>query len=162
MKETSCCSQGVEEAVYEHGRIAWTGSTIWPAAVSLARHLTGLTQDWARTSVCELGAGCGLCGLATVALGAKRVVLTDLELRMCQRNADANFHGADRERVRVQELHWGKGGNGVRGCAGWRQAGFDMIIGAPQTYVDETLPCCRFLTTAMQFKPIVLTRIRRI
>jgi hypothetical protein len=132
-----CVPQGMDEAVYEHGRIAWTGSTIWAAAVPLARHLTGLTtQDWASTSVCELGAGCALPGLAAVALGAKRVVLTDLELRMCQRNADTNFHGADRERVCVQELHWGRDGDKGRGCGLCGHEGFDMIIGAPQTQMS--------------------------
>lgn len=49
------------EAIYEHGTIAWTGSTIWAAAVPLARHLTSLDvrtmtgKDWDKTSVCELG-----------------------------------------------------------------------------------------------------------
>lgn len=109
---------------------------MWAAAVPLARHLGGLAQDWASTSVCELGAGCGLCGLAAVALGAKRVVLTDLELKMCQRNADANFHGADRDRVCVRELHWGRGGNGGKRCCGGlcTHEGFDMIIGSDLIY----------------------------
>lgn len=79
---------------------------------------------------CEIGrAGCGLCGLAAAALGARQVILTDLELRMCQANADANFSGSDRQRIRVQELHWGKNGAGGKGCSGLRGAGFDIILG---------------------------------
>ena len=49
------------DGIYEHGTIAWTGSTIWAAAEPLARHLTRLDvrtmtgKDWGKTSVCELG-----------------------------------------------------------------------------------------------------------
>ena len=52
---------GYSEGIYEHGTIAWTGSTIWAAAVPLARHLISLDvrvmtgKDWEGTSVCELG-----------------------------------------------------------------------------------------------------------
>lgn len=50
-----CSTDPATEIVYEHGRVVWTGSTVWAAAVPLARHLTSLEQDWTRTTVCELG-----------------------------------------------------------------------------------------------------------
>lgn len=182
---------GVAQTARKPGAMAWTGATVWGAAVPLARHLTGLDQDWGSTSVCELGcapgaslvsqplaaqprhytrlrpldygtvstclafvpspdvpgltgapcavlrsrrAGCGLCGLAALALGAKRVVLTDLQLRMCEHNADVNFSGADRKRLHVQELRWGRDGAGGAGCRGLRGSGFDVILGSDLIY----------------------------
>ena len=82
-------------------------------------------------------AGCGLCGLTAAALGAQLVVLTDLELRMCTHNADANFSGYDRKRVRVQELHWGADGAGSKGCGGLRGSGFDIILGVHYISVPD-------------------------
>merc|ERR1712203_831739 len=69
-----------------------TGAQVWPAAVALANYFAdctaaaAATSDSARSardclagrSVLELGAGAGLVGLAASALGARRVLLTDV------------------------------------------------------------------------------------
>ena len=67
---------------------AYTASRVWPASAELALHV-GVVRG---RSVVELGAGAGLAGLASAALGAARVVLTDLaeNLPLLQRNAARN------------------------------------------------------------------------
>jgi len=67
---------------------AYTASRVWPASAELALHV-GVVRG---RSVVELGAGAGLAGLACAALGAGRVVLTDLaeNLPLLQRNAARN------------------------------------------------------------------------
>ena len=118
----------------EDSGIAWTGGTVWGAAIPLARHLTQLELDWGATSVCELGAGCGLCGLVAVALGAKRVLLTDRVLRMLTHNADANFNGEDRKRINVQNLEWGSSGGAGSAGRARAGAGFDLVVGSDLIY----------------------------
>jgi len=57
-----------------------TGQQIWPAAEALANYFEKDTRDApADRNILELGAGMGLVGLAALALGAKKVVLTDVE-----------------------------------------------------------------------------------
>ena len=68
---------------------AYTASRVWPASAELALHMAEIVPG---KSVLELGAGAGLAGLASAALGAARVVLTDLaeNLPLLQRNAARN------------------------------------------------------------------------
>ena len=93
----------------EAGRQTWTGGTVWDAGRVLAAQLEGgqLGIDWQSARVCELGTGCGLVGLTAAAMGAKEVWLTDHVLHVAKHNADANFSGADRRRIKLQRLAWG-------------------------------------------------------
>lgn len=80
-----------------------TGSSVWDAAIVLAKflELSGKARDCA---VLELGAGTGLCGLVASALGARSVVLTDLQacLPLLRDNAQPFPN------VRVEALPWGR------------------------------------------------------
>jgi len=80
-----------------------TGATVWDGAVFLVRYLEFLASQEQQTrpehtitvrgkNVVELGSGCGLVGIAAAALGAARVVLTDLPYcsRLCEANIEAN------------------------------------------------------------------------
>ena len=79
---------------------AYTASRVWPASSELALHVANVVRG---KRVVELGAGAGLAGLASAALGAARVVLTDLaeNLPLLQRNAARN--GLD---VSVAAFDW--------------------------------------------------------
>lgn len=91
-----------------------TGFQIWPAAHSI---LSFFQEEelkkpgtWRGKRVLELGAGCGLAGLAISALGG-HVTLTDLPivLRLLQSNAEANASAVARAggTVAVAPLAWG-------------------------------------------------------
>lgn len=88
---------------------ALTGSWIWDSALILAEWMANQAQldfTFQGKTAIELGAGAGLPGLAAALLGAKRVVLTDIETLLpgLVRNVEANGFG---DRVEVRELVWG-------------------------------------------------------
>jgi predicted nicotinamide N-methyase len=59
---------------------------VWPASIVLTEFIARHQHEYVRgKSVVELGAGTGLCGLAAaVQLGARSVVLTDCDSRVCR------------------------------------------------------------------------------
>lgn len=74
-----------------------TGGTVWPAAHVLARYLErrawpGGIGDMRGLRVLELGAGTACASVVCAALGASRVVATDLAevIWLCAKNASAN------------------------------------------------------------------------
>ena len=85
----------------------WTGGTVWDSGTILSSYLrTFAAEFWADASVVELGCGTGLVGLTAAALGAKMCCVTDQVLHLARWNADRNFQGAGRERVKLHELQW--------------------------------------------------------
>lgn len=87
------------------------GGAVWPSAASLCRWLRGSAEAIRGTSVLELGAGTGACGLYAACLGATRVTLTEGSSRL-QRLISSNIE-ANRPllpagtHVEHQRLLWG-------------------------------------------------------
>ena len=71
---------------------AGTAINVWDGAIVLARLFEAEPQRVQGLTVLELGAGCGLAGIAASVLGAQQVVLTDLPSAVprLRRNIDAN------------------------------------------------------------------------
>ena len=70
---------------------AGTGVNVWDGALLLAHYLDKQLPNLVRNKrVLELGAGCGLVGMAAGVLGARQVLLTDLEYAIpnMQENVD--------------------------------------------------------------------------
>eukprot|EP00662_Eupelagonemidae_sp_cell21_P018896 gene18896-59638_t len=63
-----------EVTVQQDARVEGTGGVVWETSYALALHLAPDVRPG--TAVLELGAGCGLCGIALAAVGA-RVVVTE-------------------------------------------------------------------------------------
>ncbi|XP_048319505.2 uncharacterized protein LOC125418865 [Ziziphus jujuba] len=106
-----------------------TGSWIWDSALVLTEWMAEQAQldfTFQDKTVIELGAGVGLPGLAAALLGAKRVVLTDIETLLpgLVRNVEANGFG---DRVEVRELVWGSDESEVSGL-GELGGEFDLVL----------------------------------
>mmetsp|Transcript_27789 Transcript_27789/g.84830 ORF Transcript_27789/g.84830 Transcript_27789/m.84830 type:complete len:246 (+) Transcript_27789:113-850(+) len=69
--------------------VSGTSSVIWPVALLLAKHLCDHPELVRGKACIELGAGIGIVGMVAAALGASRVVVTDLPEAMpiLERNA---------------------------------------------------------------------------
>ena len=93
--------------------VTGTAGEVWPAAVALCAWLSAHAQSVRGKRVLELGAGMGACGLFAAALGATRVLITDLAYESatyreaCQANIDANRRlFAAGARVEMAALSW--------------------------------------------------------
>jgi len=83
----------------------------WPAGQMLSEHIAATPDSVAGKQVLELGAGCGLAGMAAAKAGAKMVLLTDIEsglANLCN-NIKANEEAGNIQRglARAQVLEWG-------------------------------------------------------
>ena len=98
-------ADGVEDAAI--------AQEVWPCAAMLCRWLARHEDEIRGSSVLELGAGTGVCGLYAAALGASRVLLTDGAYvseacrELCQHNIDANRQLCDGARIELAPLVWG-------------------------------------------------------
>ncbi|RHY92881.1 hypothetical protein DYB35_000504 [Aphanomyces astaci] len=113
-------------------RVDGMGGEVWPGAHVLCAHLEThvVALDILRASVLELGAGCGLCGLVTSALGAQHVVLSDEYPDLLQLNIDLNKDWLQRP-VEVRELEWGQRHHVPVDMT------FDIILGSEITQVGR-------------------------
>lgn len=69
-----------------------TGLNVWDGSLLLARYLEKRPEIVKNKTVLELGSGCGLIGIASGVLGAKKVTMTDLQysLPLMQENVERN------------------------------------------------------------------------
>eukprot|EP00397_Hematodinium_sp_SG-2012_P050551 GEMP01058804.1.p1 GENE.GEMP01058804.1~~GEMP01058804.1.p1 ORF type:complete len:259 (+),score=60.07 GEMP01058804.1:91-867(+) len=87
----------------EDKELADTGDVVWDGSIALAKALE--YHDAVRgCTVLELGAGCGLTGMAARLLGASRVILTDLEY--CLDNMKRNCAVNELTNVEARKLDW--------------------------------------------------------
>jgi predicted nicotinamide N-methyase len=114
-----------------------SGQYLWPAASFGANYIT---EDWKALQaphVLELGAGCGLTGIAAGRLpNVETVTLTDYDngsLGLLRENAAANIEG--HVRVNVQFLEWGSGHYADIVI----ENGFGLILGSDLLYCSEVV-----------------------
>jgi len=109
-----------------------TGQIVWPVSRLVAQYLAsgpGVAASLRGARVLELGAGCGLCGVAAAFLGAAEVVLTDNEpevLAVLAKNAERPVPGGCA--LRVREFNWGDG------AAAAELGTFPFLLGADVIY----------------------------
>jgi len=115
-----------------------TGQIVWPVSRLVAQYLAcgpGVAAALRGARVLELGAGCGLCGVAAAALGAAEVVLTDNEpevLVVLEKNARRTPAGGGA--LRVAEFNWGDG------AAAAALGTFPVLLGADVIYWSHCVP----------------------
>ena len=133
-------------------------SSVWDSAIVLAKHVEKRPELFRGKRVVELGAGCGLVSAVLLAVGASRVVATDLpeNLELLRGNVRANAAacGAAEEEdgtstaaeeedgtstaapttptFAVKALRWGEDAASALGET------FDVVVAADCMYVEET------------------------
>jgi len=116
-----------------------TGQIVWGVSVLLAQYVAfaARAEALAAGEVLELGAGCGLAGLAAAALGAREVVLTDNEpevLALLARSA-ARYPAA-----RVLELCWGDAASHAALAAATGRQAYSLVLGADVIFWSHAVP----------------------
>ncbi|KAJ1462811.1 putative methyltransferase-domain-containing protein [Pelagophyceae sp. CCMP2097] len=103
-----------------------SGGTVWDAAILLAHWLAERPQLVSNRGVLEVGAGCGVVGLACARLGARYVALTDFEPKIvdCLRESSARDDCCD---AFVLDFRSPKA----------LFADFDMIVGSECVYYES-------------------------
>jgi len=123
---------------------------VWDSAIVLAKYVEKHPEMFRGLRVCELGAGCGLVSAALVAVGASRVVATDLgeNLQLLRENLETNCGGGGSGSGAsagadagggtmtwdVRELIWGQDAATALGET------FDLVVATDCMYIVEAVP----------------------
>jgi predicted nicotinamide N-methyase len=126
----------VIKQAYAWASVDTVGLTVWDASLVLAKYLELRGCEALKDLfVVELGAGCGVAGIAAAMLGA-RVMLTDWEIVMplLRQNAELNSPIC-RHSISTRLLRWTRSEDlqGLEGKA-------DLIIGSDLFYQRESIP----------------------
>ena len=101
------CVGGLEIVIAQRPEMG-IGWMLWDAAQHLVDHIASNPASVAHRGVMELGSGCGLCGMAAAALGARSVTLTDSASVMpcLQDSIDRNRESLGACDISCQVLDW--------------------------------------------------------
>lgn len=120
-----------------------TGYGIWAASLVMARWMTSISERFRGKTVLELGAGCGVPGLATAFYSeAKQVYVTDLNPRTVSNlhfNIDLNQNKVSpsgvawKDRVRAMPINW-------EDPKTWPDEKIDYVIGSDLIYQSSIVP----------------------
>ena len=136
-----------------------TGRAVWDAAVLMALMFDQRSELVRGKTVLELGSGLGLCGIAAVAAGATKAILTDLEyiLPTTVTNVERNQCSS---RVEVSALDW-RQPESAR--IGW--ASVDMVIASDtiwlEALVDPFVGTLQFISQNQPEVVVLLANQRR-
>ena len=120
-----------------------TGLQLWGAALVLSHWLLEERERIASRSVCELGAGCGLCGIVAAKLcAAGRCLLTDLApASMDNLRHNLALNGLEPPRAEAATLDWFE-------PATW-PAPHEVVLGSDLVYGADTVPHLRRVVEAL-------------
>ncbi|CAI5446973.1 unnamed protein product [Caenorhabditis angaria] len=86
--------------------ISDVGGVVWDSALMATYYFIKNHRKWQEKTVLELGSGTGICGIALAALGAQKVIASDLEnqINLLNRNIKAN----NLSNIESRALDWTK------------------------------------------------------
>ncbi|KAF9205898.1 hypothetical protein BGZ49_003370 [Haplosporangium sp. Z 27] len=97
-----------QEAPLSH--TANTAKSVWDCSIILSKYLEALSEQkpgfWTGKRVLELGAGQGIASFTAAALGAERVIITDVESAVPALEQGAALNGFSAPQVQVTALDW--------------------------------------------------------
>ena len=113
------------------------GCTVWDGSIALAKMFENdleLIKNLKRFNVLELGAGCGLVGLTLLHLGAKFVLLSDMDICMAtlNKNVIKNTQTSMKDSVQTMSYIWGDAATALIKPKGK----FDVIVAAEVLYEE--------------------------
>ncbi|KAF9356199.1 hypothetical protein BGX26_005589 [Mortierella sp. AD094] len=101
-------SEEEEETPLSH--TASTAKSVWDCSILLSKYLEALSEQkpgfWTGKRVLELGAGQGIASLSAAALGAERVIVTDVESAVPGLVQGVTLNGFSAPQVQVTALDW--------------------------------------------------------
>ena len=136
--DAMCCSIGIEQRPGDSipSEADGTGRRLWPTSLVLARYLCEHPHLVKGKRVVELGAGTGSTGIASAALGAKSVVLTDMPEIMTYLQGNVARNAALAERMSVMPCMWGDEGH-LAALMEANPAGFDVVLAVEVVYKQD-------------------------
>lgn len=116
-----------------------TAGNVWDGSILLARYMSGSTTLAPRQGVIlELGAGCGLAGLAAAAVTeARSLILTDVHLDQAERNMAINCSALYNTNVQCCTCDWFNPPELTSLLKGTGSTCLDLIIVADCVWTDE-------------------------
>lgn len=156
MHETQFALHGDDQRVVrvtqDTTQVDGLGGEVWAGAFVLSEFLeANATEAVVARHVIELGAGCGLCGLVTAALGADQVLLTDEYPDLLEDNIAKNhqlWDGRGSGVVASAALEWGDE-ESIKPFAGK----FDTMIGSEITQLGRDLHLPLLETVRVVLRP---------
>ncbi|KAF9912398.1 hypothetical protein EC991_011090 [Linnemannia zychae] len=94
----------------ELSHTASTAKSVWDCSIVLGKYLETLSNKtpgfWKDKRVLELGAGQGIVSLSAAALGAERVIMTDIDSAVPALQSGVRLNGYEAPQVHVTALDW--------------------------------------------------------
>ncbi|KAF9127642.1 hypothetical protein BGW39_005708 [Mortierella sp. 14UC] len=94
----------------ELSHTASTAKSVWDCSIVLGKYLEALSNKtpgfWKDKRVLELGAGQGIVSLSAAALGAERVIMTDIDSAVSALQRGVRLNGFEAPQVQVTALDW--------------------------------------------------------
>ena len=140
--ENRTCERAITTQLILDQNYKGLGCTVWDGSIALAKMFENdidLVRGLKRLNILELGAGCGLVGLTLLHLGAKFVLLSDMEvcLPTLQDNVIKNTQTLMSDSFKIMPYIWGESTTALTELHGK----FDIIVAAEVLYdeVDSRL-----------------------
>ncbi|KAG0348514.1 hypothetical protein BGZ54_004595 [Gamsiella multidivaricata] len=100
----------VDDEVSGLSHTAKTAGAVWDCSIILSKYLEALAEKtpefWTRKRVLELGAGQGIASFSAAALGAERVIITDVDSALPTLRKGVQLNGFVPPQVQVTALDW--------------------------------------------------------
>jgi predicted nicotinamide N-methyase len=136
-----------------------TGNAVWDAAVFLVKYFEQNPRLVQNKTVCELGCGLGLCGIATALLGAFQVTLTDMDYVLGATSSNITRNGVV-DVSRTSCLDWTRP---EKSDIEWHKV--DLLLSSDTLWLDHLIePLVNTLRVACKANPaiqIIISNQRR-